>query len=307
MVEGLHNSTQAPANPGWRWPAVLACVLLAGMAIGLMRLVLGLATVSRYRRFSCPLDDPGLTDLLAIVQAELGCTRSVAIHESAAVDSPAVVGWLRPLVLLPENWRNWTQDERRAVLAHEVAHIAQNDYASWVLAQLSLIANFYNPLVHWLVGRLRIEQELAADGCGARLAGGRETYLTILAGMALRLDNRQASWAARPFLPARGTFSEEDRNASRCEISGSATAGVDEPCARGFRLVCCSLARCRVAGSACRGVVRFRWGRQHGPTRRGKIGVHARFHSTGRYSGRSSSGAGYFAFDGRRRPPGADR
>ena len=88
-------------------------------------------------------------------------------------------------------------------MAHEVAH---HDYPSWVLAQISLIANFYNPLVHWLVSRLRIEQELAADGCGARLAGGNQTYLTTLAGMALRLDNRQASWAARPFLPARGTF-----------------------------------------------------------------------------------------------------
>jgi nitrate reductase gamma subunit len=185
---------------------VLACLLLFGMAIGLVRLVLGLTAVSRYRRFSCPLDDPELADLLAIVRAELGCTRSVAIHESAALDAPAVIGWLRPLVLLPETWRSWTQDECRAVLAHEVAHISHNDYVSWMLAQVSLIVNFYNPLVHWLVGRLRIEQELAADGCGARLAGGNQTYLTILAGMALRLDNRQASWAARPFLPARGTF-----------------------------------------------------------------------------------------------------
>ncbi len=206
MVEGLQNPTQTPTEQGWHWPATLACLLLSGMAIGLVRLALGLATVRRYRRFSCPLDDPELTDLLAITQAELGCTRSIAIHETGALDAPAVVGWLRPLVLLPESWRDWTHDERRAVLAHEVAHIAHNDFASWVLAQVSLIANFYNPLVHWLVARLRIEQELAADGCGAKLTGGNQTYLTILAGMALRLDNRQASWAARPFLPARGTF-----------------------------------------------------------------------------------------------------
>jgi prepilin-type processing-associated H-X9-DG protein len=206
MIEGMHNSSQEQVEGGWRWPGVLASALLVGMTIGLLRLVLGLAAVRRYRRFSCPVDDPELIDLMIVVRAELGCTRPVAIHESAALDAPAVVGWFSPLVLLPENWRSWTEDERRAVLAHEVAHITQSDYASWILAQLSLIANFYNPLVHWLVGRLRIEQELAADECGARLTGGRETYLTILANMALRLDNRQASWAARPFLPARGTF-----------------------------------------------------------------------------------------------------
>ncbi|HEV8059575.1 MAG TPA: M56 family metallopeptidase, partial [Gemmataceae bacterium] len=206
MIEGLNDRAQTPVEQGWRWPALLACLLLSGMAIGLVRLLLGLATVSRYRRFSCPLDDPELADLLAITQAELRCAHSIAIHESAALDTPAVVGWLRPMVLLPESWRNWTREELQAVLGHEVAHIAHNDYASWVLAQVSLIVNFYNPFVHWLVTRLRIEQELAADGCGARLTGGNQTYLTILAGMALRLDNRQASWAARPFLPARGTF-----------------------------------------------------------------------------------------------------
>jgi prepilin-type processing-associated H-X9-DG protein len=176
------------------------------MAIGLVRLLVGLATVARYRRCSCPVLDEELLDLLAIVQAELGCAREIPIHESAILVAPAVVGWRKPLVLIPEPWRTWTLEERRAVLAHEVAHIAHHDYASWVLAQISLIVNFYNPLVHWLVSRLRIEQELAADGCGARLAGSNQTYLTTLAGMALRLDNRQASWAARPFLPARGTF-----------------------------------------------------------------------------------------------------
>ena len=206
MLEGLKAPQPVQAEPNWRWQALVACVLLAGMGIGLVRLLMGLATVSRYRRHSCPIDDADMVDLLAVVCAELGCNRPVAVHESPLLDSPAVVGWRRPLVLLPETWRTWAEEERRAVLAHELGHVAHNDYVSWVLAQISLIINFYNPLVHWLVGRLRMEQELAADGCGARLAGGRESYLRILAGMALCQDNRQASWAARPFLPARGTF-----------------------------------------------------------------------------------------------------
>jgi beta-lactamase regulating signal transducer with metallopeptidase domain len=206
LVEGLRQPAQQVAAEGWRWPAVVACLLLVGMVIGLIRHLAGLAAVERYRRCSCPVNDAELADLLAIVQAELSCTREIAIHESALLSAPAVVGWRKPLVLVPESWRSWTFEERRAVLAHEVAHIAHHDYASWVLAQFSLIANFYNPLVHWLVSRLRVEQELAADGCGARLAGGNQTYLTTLAGMALRMDSRRASWAARPFLPARGTF-----------------------------------------------------------------------------------------------------
>ncbi|CAN5424735.1 hypothetical protein BH10PLA2_BH10PLA2_05820 [soil metagenome] len=206
VVEGLHSPAPAPAGKTWHWQGVLAWTVLAGMCVGLVRLLIGLATVARYRRRSCLVDDAELADCLAIVCAELGYNHPVPIHDSALLDSPAVVGWLRPLILLPETWRTWTHDECQAVLAHEMGHVTHNDYVSWVLAQLSLIVNFYNPLVHWLVARLRMEQELAADGSGARLAGGRETYLRILAGMALLQDNRRASWAARPFLPARGTF-----------------------------------------------------------------------------------------------------
>jgi beta-lactamase regulating signal transducer with metallopeptidase domain len=206
VVEGLHAQAPAPAGKTWHWQGLLAGTLIAGMCIGLVRLLVGLATVARYRRHSCPVDDADLSDCLAIVCAELGYNRPVAIHESSLLDSPAVVGWLRPLILIPETWRVWTPEERQAVLAHEMGHVTHNDYLSWIIAQLSLIVNFYNPLVHWLVTRLRMEQELAADGSGARLAGGRETYLRILAGMALRQDNRRTSWAARPFLPARGTF-----------------------------------------------------------------------------------------------------
>jgi hypothetical protein len=66
--------------------------------------------------------------------------------------------------------------------------------------------HFYHPLAHWLAGRLRLEQELAADAWTARLAGGNQNYLTTLARMALRRDERKLSWPARAFLPSRGTF-----------------------------------------------------------------------------------------------------
>jgi prepilin-type processing-associated H-X9-DG protein len=51
-----------------------------------------------------------------------------------------------------------------------------------------------------------LEQELAADAWGAEASGGREIYLMTLAQMALRQDDRAIAWAARPFLPNRGTF-----------------------------------------------------------------------------------------------------
>ncbi len=110
------------------------------------------------------------------------------------------------MLLLPADWRTWDPDERRAVLAHELAHVRRGDFAAGVAAQLAVALHFYHPLAHWLAARLRLEQELAADAWGARLSGGKPSYLATLAQMALRRDGRAITWPARAFLPSHGTF-----------------------------------------------------------------------------------------------------
>ena len=73
---------------------------------------------------------------------------------------------------LPFDWRDWSQTELRAVLAHELAHVVRGDFLTGLIAQISVAIHFYHPLAHWLAKRLRLEQELAADAWGAALSGG---------------------------------------------------------------------------------------------------------------------------------------
>ena len=72
------------------------------------------------------------------------------------------------------------------------------------MAQLGMVLHFYNPVVHWLVSRLRLQQELAADALGAALAGGRRPYLLELSRLALRPEENTFAWPATTFLPAGG-------------------------------------------------------------------------------------------------------
>ena len=136
----------------------------------------------------------------------IGCRRDVTLCESTTIGTPATIGWRRPLVLLPADWREWNATDRRAVIAHELAHVARGDYLSGVVARLTTALHFYHPLAHWLARRMRFEQELAADACGVACSGGKESYVVALARMALYQDNRALAWAARPFLPSRSTF-----------------------------------------------------------------------------------------------------
>ena len=200
-----HNAPARLAPPAWLGSA-LALLLGIGFVAGALQLVGGLLSVRACRRYSRPVDDADLQEQLDILQAELGLARYIEMRESDRLTTAATCGWQRPMVLLPPAWRGWTAEQRRAVLAHELAHVAGGDYLTCVLAQLGLALHFYHPLVHWLVARLRLEQELAADATAAALAGGRRAYLTTLAELALHTQERSLGWPAHTFLPTPGTF-----------------------------------------------------------------------------------------------------
>jgi beta-lactamase regulating signal transducer with metallopeptidase domain len=199
------TSATATATPR-RLPTMVAVILIAGSALAVVRILIGVAALRRYRRRLSSIDDPRLRELADELARSLGCHAPTELKQSPSLLTPATMGWRRPVIVLPGDWRSWSDVERRVVLAHELAHIARGDYLTWLLAQMAVALHVYHPLVHWLAGRLRLEQELAADACAADVAGGRENYLLTLAQMALRQDDRRVAWAARPFLPTRGTL-----------------------------------------------------------------------------------------------------
>ncbi len=91
-------------------------------------------------------------------------------------------------------------------MAHEIAHARSHDFLALLLGQLGLVLHFYHPLLHWLTNRLRLEQELAADAAAANISGGQRQYLSTIAELALRAQDRPMSWPARTFLPTQTTF-----------------------------------------------------------------------------------------------------
>ncbi|WP_339912224.1 M56 family metallopeptidase [Symmachiella dynata] len=202
-----HELTVPAADPtthAWTWTEIAVVVCLALSALGCVRLLAGLWAVRALRNSGRPIEDDELRESADLLRAELACPRRVELLEADQLAAPATVGWRRPVILLPAAWRSWTPPERRAVLAHEIAHIRRGDFLTYVIAQIGLVLHYYNPLVHWLAGRLRLEQELAADASAAALAGGRLEYLQMLAAMALRQADQPVSWPARTFLPSRG-------------------------------------------------------------------------------------------------------
>jgi beta-lactamase regulating signal transducer with metallopeptidase domain len=189
-----------------RWGALIATIGIAGAIAGLTRVFIGLWAIRLCRRRGRVIGDPPILDLLDEVRRAMDCDQQVEIREVPDLTAPATAGWRHPMILLPAGWRGWNDADLRAVLAHELAHIHRSDYAAGLVARLALAFQFYHPLVHWLTKRLILQQELAADAVGARLAGGTDSYLRSLSRLALEQDTPPAYSPARAFLPSRGTL-----------------------------------------------------------------------------------------------------
>jgi beta-lactamase regulating signal transducer with metallopeptidase domain len=202
----LSSTALSQVQPVSRWPGWIAGLFLAGVGVGLGRLFLGLWALRRMLRRTRPITERSFLDLVDQLRADLGGTRPVGLRECPELTSAATVGWWRPLILVPAEWSQWDEQQRRAVLAHELAHVARHDCLAWLLARITLVLHFYHPLVYWLVNRLQLQQELAADAVGVRCGGGSTVYLRVLARMALRQDDRSWAAPARAFLSSPGTL-----------------------------------------------------------------------------------------------------
>ncbi|MGE0760482.1 MAG: M56 family metallopeptidase, partial [Pirellulaceae bacterium] len=100
-----------------------------------------------------------------------------------------------------------TEEERRAVLAHELAHVRRRDFVAWWIAQLALALYWYHPGMHQLVRRLQLQQEIAADALAVMTTQDPHRYLKVLAAMWLRHDDFLIAGLAQRFLATTSTFS----------------------------------------------------------------------------------------------------
>jgi TonB family protein len=190
------SATLPPARPGVSWPVIVylavAAVLLARMAAGGFRLR-NLVLHSR------PEEPAAAQELAQTLGLKPG---RIAVRSSARVTIPFTAGVRRPVVLLPENWREWPEDKLRSVLAHELAHVARKDWMTARLAAVNRALYWFHPAAWWLERRLAAEAEECADQMALAVLGDRRSYVeTILdfarAVQARRLHGLEATAMAR--------------------------------------------------------------------------------------------------------------
>ncbi|MGA7234043.1 MAG: M56 family metallopeptidase [Bryobacteraceae bacterium] len=157
-------------------------VWLAGAMMFWVRLAGGWLVAARMRSTLVRRAPPEWQENLKKLGAQIGLSRPVRLLVSALVQVPTVVGWLRPVVLVPVGALGGMPAEHmEALLLHELAHIRRHDYLINILQSVAESLLFYHPAVWWVSGHIRTERELCCDDLAVSASGDVLTYARALA------------------------------------------------------------------------------------------------------------------------------
>ena len=162
--------------------------IVSGWLFGVLGLSIwhlgGWTQLQRLKRRMVKQVDDTLSSKLKVLAQRLRVKQTVQLLESALVQIPTVVGWLRPVILLPASALTGLSTEQlEALLAHELAHIRRCDYLLNILQTVVETLGFYHPAVWWVSHKIRVERENCCDDLAVSLSGDRVRYARALTSM----------------------------------------------------------------------------------------------------------------------------
>jgi GWxTD domain-containing protein len=170
----------------------LAPFWFVGVWIFALSQVAGWVSISRLRRRGVCCATERWQKELVRLSAQLRVTRPVTLLESCLAEVPMVVGYIRPVILMPIGLlAGLPSGQTEAILLHELAHIRRHDYLVNLLQRVAESLLFYHPAVWWISRVIRTERENCCDDLAVAATGNAQEYAIALATL------EQNRWSGR--------------------------------------------------------------------------------------------------------------
>ena len=183
-----------------------AALLWIGVAGAISLRTLAGAVILRRQWLADATEDAVLSETARSVALQISLKRPPRVLRSRIVDVPAVLGWWRPVVMMPSEMPGCLTDARlRAILAHELAHVERRDPLINLVQSVLEPFVLFHPAAAWLAGEVRKAREHCCDDIAVDVSGDAIGYARGLTSLAkLRgLENRAALSASGGDLKAR--------------------------------------------------------------------------------------------------------
>ena len=115
------------------------------------------------------------------LKSKLGIRKYIHLAETSKVNTPMLIGYLKPVILFPIGLINQlTLEETNAILAHELAHVKRNDFLHNLILSVVELLFYYHPAVWWISANVRMERENCCDDLAMKLIGDKTIYAKTL-------------------------------------------------------------------------------------------------------------------------------
>jgi beta-lactamase regulating signal transducer with metallopeptidase domain len=163
---------------------IIVVFWLLGVLVLSLRFLGGLSYLKRLRYTQNQEIGEHWQERLNSIKSQIGLNKSVQLLESALIKVPMVIGYMKPLVLLPIGTINaLSAAEVEAILAHELAHIKRNDYLINLIQSIIDVLFFYHPAVWWMSNTVRTERENCCDDLALAVTGNSLIIAKALASL----------------------------------------------------------------------------------------------------------------------------
>jgi len=191
----------APAAEAFSLDHVLPWLVLSwvlGVAVMAWRALRQWQALERIAQ-RCARSSSELERMLASLSKRFGMVRSIRVLISDHIDTPTLIGWLKPVILMPTAVAlGFPRQQVELILAHELGHLRRYDHLVNLAQAVVETLLFYHPVVHWISREVRNEREVCCDRLVLRLTRGepREYAQTLASLEELRLAPSNLAIAA---------------------------------------------------------------------------------------------------------------
>ncbi|HEY0609745.1 MAG TPA: M56 family metallopeptidase [Chitinophaga sp.] len=145
------------------FPALVA-LYIAGVAVMCIKLAADLAQLQQISKKQVLPADSAWEHYLDRLKLQLHIPRKVKLLVSQYLQVPVMIGFLKPVILVPAAmFNNLSAEQLEAILLHELAHIKRNDYILNIFQSIVETALFFNPFIWWISKYIRLEREHCCD------------------------------------------------------------------------------------------------------------------------------------------------
>ncbi len=182
----------AAAQPSFS--RIALAILVGGALLRTVWLVLGFLQLHALGRHG----DAGEVDAFADLRAAIAPHADIRWNDRIA--QPATFGARHPVVLLPARLRELPPAAQRAVVAHELVHVARRDWLWLPVEEAVRTAFWFHPFVRWALAQIHLGREQLVDARVVRHTGVRDAYMAALLHFA---DSPAGRAPAIPFIRPR--------------------------------------------------------------------------------------------------------